>query len=149
MKKAAKVSDVLEEVLAAQGLSSVTWMVRLSSEWAGIVGPLLSGKCAPSKLRNGLLTVLAKDHAWAQELQMRKPLLLEKIAAVLGEGKVREIRFVAGPLPGRENGEEIRPVYPCAPAIPGVDPEGIGEIGDPETREILRSLSRKARARKR
>ncbi|MEK6779835.1 MAG: DUF721 domain-containing protein [Candidatus Deferrimicrobiota bacterium] len=149
MKKTARVSDVLEEVLAAQGLTSVTWMVRLSSRWPGIVGPILSGKTAPSKLRNGLLTILVRDHSWAQELQLRKPILLERIGSVLGEEKVRDIRFVTGPLPEPETGEATPGKKPVSTGAPVAEPEGISGVGDPETREILRSLSRKAASRKR
>lgn len=149
VKKTARVSDVLEEVLAAQGLSSVTWMVRLSSAWQDIVGPILSGKTAPSKLRNGLLTVLVPDHSWAQELQLRKPILLERIGSVLGEKKVRDIRFMTGPLPEPETGEATPGKKPVSTGAPVAEPEGISGVGDPETREILRSLSRKAASRKR
>ncbi len=149
MKKTARVSDILEEVLAAQGLTSVTWMVRLSSRWPGIVGPILSGKTAPSKLRNGLLTVLVPDHSWAQELQLRKPILIERIGSVLGEEKVRDIRFVTGPLPEPETGEATPGKKPVSTGAPVVEPEGISGVEDPETREILRSLSRKAASRER
>lgn len=149
MKKPTRVSDVLEEVLAAQGLSSVTWMVRLSSEWPGIVGPILSGKTAPLKLKNGLLTVLVRDHSWAQELQLRKPVLVEGICAVLGKDRVREIRFVTGPLPEAETGKTSPREKPVSAGAPVADPEGISGVDDPETREILRSISRKASSRKR
>ena len=149
MKKTTRVSDILEEVLAAQGLTSVTWMVRISTGWAGIVGPILSGKSAPSKLKNGLLTVLVRDHSWAQELQLQKPVLIRRIAAVLGEERIRDIRFVTGPLPDEEPGKAIPPEKPVRSGAPVVEPEGISAIGDPETREILRSLSRKALSRKR
>jgi predicted nucleic acid-binding Zn ribbon protein len=142
-------SDILEEVLAAQGLSSVTWMVRLSSEWPGIVGPLLSGKTAPAKLRNGVLTVMVQNHSWAQELQLRKPLLTERIGAVLGGKKVLDIRFVTGPLPAADRENAVPRNTNDRTFLPLADPEGISGISDPETREILRSLSRKATSRKR
>lgn len=146
MKKASRVSDLLEEVLSAQGLRSVTWMVRLSSEWHEIVGPLLAGKTAPARLKNGVLTVLVRNHAWAQELQLRKPDLLDRINAVRG-GKARDIRFAVGPLPDPETEPpDARPENSNLP--PPVDPEGVDDVADPETREILRSLARKAARRK-
>ncbi len=142
-------SDILEEVLAAQGLSSVTWMVRLSSKWPGIVGPLLAGKTAPSKLKNGVLTVMVENHSWAQELQLRKPVLIEGIGAVLGGEKVRDIRFVTGPLPGADREKAAHRKTNDCTFTPLAEPEGISGVGDPETRDILRSLSRKAASRKR
>ncbi len=148
MKKAAKMSVLLEEVLAAQGLHSVTWMVRLSSAWPEIVGPLLAGKTSPVKLKNRVLTVLVHNHAWAQELQLRKPALLERINGILEGGKAMDIRFAVGPLPSAEPEEpEARPESGNLPAA--AEPEGVAAVADPETREILRSLARKAFSRTR
>lgn len=149
MKKPSRISELLEEVLAAQGLPSVVWMVRISSGWPGIVGPILSGKSAPSKLKNGLLTVLVRDHSWAQELQFRKPILIRRIAEVLGEERVRDIRFETGPLPEAETAEAVPSEKSLSAGSPVADPEGLSEIGDPEIRDILRSLSRKALSRRR
>lgn len=147
MKKASRVSDLLEEVLSAQGLRSVTWMVRLSSEWPEIVGPMLAGKTCPARLKNGVLTVLVRNHAWAQELQLRKPDLLDRINTVLGGGKARDIRFAVGPLPDAETEPpDARPEDANLP--PPVDPEGVDDVADPETREILRSLARRAARRR-
>lgn len=148
MKKAARISDLLEEVLSAQGLRSVTWMVRLSSAWPEIVGPILTGKTSPVKLRNGVLTVLVHNHAWAQELQLRKPDLLERINGILEGGKATDIRFAVGNLPSAEPEEsEARPAVGNLPAA--AEPEGVADVADPETREILRSLARKAFSRTR
>jgi predicted nucleic acid-binding Zn ribbon protein len=148
VKKAAKMSDLLEEVLAAQGLGSVTWMVRLSSAWPEIVGPLLAGKTSPVKFKNRVLTVLVHNHAWAQELQLRKPALLERINGILEGGKTMDIRFAVGPLPCAEPEEpEALPASGNLP--PAIEPEGVSGVADPETREILRSLARKAFSRTR
>jgi predicted nucleic acid-binding Zn ribbon protein len=147
MKKAARVSDVLEDVLAAQGLLSVAWMVRLSSAWPEIVGPLLSGKTYPAKLKNRVLTVTVLNHSWAQELQLRKPALLERINGILEGEKASDIRFVVGPLPAAGTEEPESPGAGAAP-LPAAEPEGISCVADPETRKILRSLARKAASRK-
>lgn len=146
MKKASRVSDVLEGVLAAQGLHSVTWMVRLSSAWPELVGPLLAGKTCPARLKNRVLTVTVINHSWSQELQLRKPVLLERINGILEGEKASDIRFVVGPLPAAGNDESEMPDGGAAPeTVP--DPEGIAGVADPETRNILRSLARKAASR--
>jgi predicted nucleic acid-binding Zn ribbon protein len=146
-KKAARVSELLEEVLSAQGLRSVVRMARLISSWPEIVGPLLSGKTSPVKLRARVLTVLVLNHAWAQELQLRKPDLLDRVRRVPGNEEVADIRFQVGPLPEAElDAREMSPGK--EPAAPGAEPEGIAAIADPETREILRAVARKAASRK-
>jgi predicted nucleic acid-binding Zn ribbon protein len=147
VKKAAKISDVLEEVLSAQGLCSVAWMVRLSSAWPQIVGPSLSGKTSPARLKNRVLTVLVQNHAWAQELQLGKPALLERINRILENEKAEDIRFVVGPLPAAETGDPEAP-HEGAILSPADEPEGVAAVADPETRKILRSLARKAASRK-
>jgi predicted nucleic acid-binding Zn ribbon protein len=122
-------------------------MARLISSWPEIVGPLLSGKTSPAKLRARVLTVLVLNHAWAQELQMRKPDLMDRIRRVLGNEEVADIRFLVGPLP---DAEPAKREYRSGndPAIPSAEPEGIAAIADPETREILRAVARKAASRK-
>ncbi|MBI5420520.1 MAG: DUF721 domain-containing protein [Deltaproteobacteria bacterium] len=149
MKKTKAVSGILEEVLSALGLSSVTRMVRLSSAWPDIAGPLLAGKTAPAKLKNGVLTVLVRNHSWAQELQLGKTVLLARINSFMETEKIQDIRFVVGPIPGPDDKEEENPRREKPPSFtpPVAEPEGIDGIGDPETREILRSLSRKAACR--
>lgn len=146
-----RLSRTLEDLLRSAGLPEVALRVSLARRWAGIVGPLLSGKTCPSKIRGGVLSVLVPNHAWAQELQLAKPSLLEGIARVLGEGKVRDIRFVVGAVPAPEGdaapgaaGEARRD----APPLPRLEPGELDAVRDPETREILLSIFRKSPRRK-
>ncbi|MGA6992269.1 MAG: DUF721 domain-containing protein, partial [Candidatus Deferrimicrobiaceae bacterium] len=152
-------SAILEAVLVdTLRLPAAAIQVRLLRSWEEIVGPLLSNMTAPGKVRNGVLTVFVRNHSWAQELQLSKPALLERIRSVAGEEKVREIRFTvdagscpsgvpAAPTPGEERktskGEgDARHDRPPPP-----EPSGLEEVRDPETREILRSISRKSSRR--
>ena len=143
-----KLSAILEAVLAdTLRLPAAAIQVRLLRSWAEIVGPLLSDKTAPGKVRNGVLTVFVRNHSWAQELQLSKPALLERIRSVAGEEKVREIRFSvdAGCCPSgvpAAGAESPAPDHPPPP-----EPTGLDEVRDPETREILRSISRKSSRR--
>lgn len=151
---------ILESILAdTLGLPAAAVQVRLLRSWGEIVGPVLGGKTFPGRIRNGVLTILVPNHAWAQELQMSTPVFLERIRSVEGAGMIREIRFTVETWsppsdspgdgreqPGDENAAERDRASSC-PSIP--DPASLEEIRDPETREILRSLSRKASRRNR
>lgn len=143
MKRAARISDLLEECLAGQGLSSVARVVRLRSAWGEVVGPLLAEKTSPSRIKNGTLTVIVLNHSWAQELQLKKPVILAQANGVLGSDSVKEIRLTVGPLPVEEETEaETPPRFMEQPhQLP--DPEGIAGLTDPETRRILRSIARR------
>ncbi len=149
-----RLSTFLESVLVdTLGLQAAATQVRLLRAWGEIVGPLLSGKTAPGKIRNGVLTIFVPNHAWAQELQLSTPVLLGRIRTVAGGEKIRDIRFSvdsgnfppAGEKSGRGEGEVPAPGA-IAPGddIPVPEPDGIEEVRDPETREILRSLYRRS-----
>lgn len=149
MKRTTKISDFLEELLAGHGLSSVTWMVRLRAAWPKVVGPLLSRKTSPARMKNGVLTVLVRNHAWAQELQLKKPVLIAQANAALGTDSVKDIRFAVGPLPDEE-GEDAETQPASREPLPFVpEPEGIAGVADPETRRILHSIARRIASLKR
>lgn len=146
-----RLSRTLEALLRSAGLPEVALRISLTRAWAGIVGPLLSGKTHPSRIRGGVLSVQVRNHTWAQELQLAKPALLERIARVLGEGKVRDIRFAVGDLPTPDcdrptegEGGERRDTAP----LPLLEPGELDGIRDPETRELLLSICRKSARRR-
>ncbi len=138
------ISGAVEEMLANLGIPAIRSIVLLSRGWETVCGELLSRKTAPSELRNGTLTILVSNHSWAQELQFSKPLLLERVAGLLGAGVVTDIRFTVGPIP--EDEPEIAPAPAPRPpsTVPLPEPEGLSGIDDPELRATLLSLQRKA-----
>ncbi len=144
-----KVDRTVEKLLDALGLATVAAQARLAGSWKEVVGPLLAAKTCPARLKGGVLTVCAVSSAWAQELSLSRNAVLDRIDAVLGKGKVREIRFSVGPVPGDENGAAPREEAPPAEGDSGDTaqrpvPEGMENVADPEMRGILASLSRKA-----
>ncbi len=150
MKRATRLSEFLEDLLAGQGLASVASTVRIRAAWPRIVGPLLTSKTAPARLKNGVLTVLVMNHAWAQELQLRKPVLIEQANDALGADSVKDIRFSVEPLPEEEEAADGAASPAGKEPLPFVpDPDGIAGISDPEMRQILRSISRRIASLKR
>ena len=148
-----KVDRTVERLLDALGLATVAAQARLAASWKEIVGPLVATKTCPARLKGGVLTVCAVSSAWAQELSLSRTEVLERIGAVLGPGKVREVRVIVGPVPDAEREaarrDEDRPRRGApGAAAPQPDPEGIENVADPELRGILASLSRKAASRK-
>ena len=147
-----KVDRTVEKLLDALGLATVAVQARIAGSWKEIVGPLLAAKTCPARLKGGVLTVCAVSSAWAQELSLSRTEVLERIGAVMGPGKVREVRVSVGPVPEDECGAAPRKETPPQGGEPGgpappPDPEGIENIADPDMRGILASLSRKARGR--
>ncbi len=145
-KDAAPLSSILDAFLESLRIPHVAFLVSLRKRWPEIAGPLVSRNASPLSLRNGVLTVVVRNHAWAQELRMSKTTLIGRIRETVGERiPVSDIRFTVGPLaPAEEEGTTPReePPHPSGP-----DPEGLCAVADPETREILRVLHRRSKER--
>jgi len=141
---AAPLSSVLDSFLESLRIPHVAFLVSLRKGWPEIAGPLVSRNATPLSLRNGVLTVAARNHAWAQELQMGKTTLLSRIRETLGEKiPVTDLRFAVVPLAPDGEEEAVPPEERPLPA--GPDPEGLSAVADPETRESLRTIYRRSR----
>ena len=143
-KDAAPLSSILDAFLESLRIPHVAFLVSLRKGWPEIAGPLVSRNATPLSLRNGTLTVVTRNHAWAQELRMSKIPMMERIREAVGERiPVSDIRFVVGSLPPVEEAEAAPGGEPSFPA--GPDPEGLSGVTDPQTRESLRAIARRSR----
>jgi hypothetical protein len=67
---------------------------RALRDWGIIVGPLLATKSVPERFDRGTVWVAVEGSAWAQELRMLEPKILEKLADVAEDRYLfKEIRF--------------------------------------------------------
>ena len=91
--------------------------------WEEAVGPLLASKSVPDRYDKGTVWVATQGSAWAQELRLMKPQILERREAMAGErGMFIDIRF--GVRPARI---ELPPEESLAP------PGGRDRVEGPET----------------
>jgi len=142
-KDAAPLSSILDAFLESLRIPHVAFLVSLRKRWPEIAGTLVSRNATPLSLRNGVLTVAVRNHAWAQELRMSKTTMLERIRETAGERiPVSDIRFAVGSLASAGEAETTLSDEPPIPA--GPDPEGLSAVADPETRESLRAIFRRA-----
>lgn len=89
-------TDVLGDLVRAEG-----WEVRLSeqrvfSDWAGIVGPEVAEHTTVTELTDAVLHVRCDSTAWATQLRLLAPRLVAKLNEELGHGTVLRIE-VTGP----------------------------------------------------
>ena len=142
-KDAAPLSSILDAFLESLRIPHVAFLVSLRKRWPEIAGPLVSRNATPLSLRNGVLTIVVRNHAWAQELRMSKIPMIGRIRETVGDRiPVSDIRFTVGPLASVEEAEgqpRVTPPFPVGP-----DPEGLSAVADPETRESLRALHRRS-----
>jgi hypothetical protein len=142
-KEAVPLSSILDAFLESLRMPHVAFLVALRKRWPQIAGPLVSRNALPLSLRNGVLTIVVRNHPWAQELQMSKATMIDRIRETVGERiPVTDIRFTVGSLAPVEEAEETPRKAPLPPV--GPDPEGLSAIADPETRESLRALHRRS-----
>lgn len=143
-KYAAPLSSILDAFLESMRIPHVAFLVSLRKRWPEIAGPLVSRNAIPLSLRNGVLTVVVRNHAWAQELRMSVTPMIERIRETEGDRiPVNDIRFTVGPLASAGEAETTPLKEPPSPA--GPDPEGLSSIADPEIRNSLRTISRRSR----
>jgi predicted nucleic acid-binding Zn ribbon protein len=143
-KDAAPLSSILDAFLESLRIPHVAFLVALRKKWPEIAGTPVSRNSTPLSLRNGVLTVVVRNHAWAQELRMSKITMMERIRETVGERiPVSDIRFNVDTLPPDGEPEAAACEEPALPA--GPDPEGLSAVTDPETRESLRALHRRSK----
>ena len=128
--------------------------------WEEIVGELLASKSTPDRYDKGTVWVATQGSAWAQELRLMKPQILERMEGMAGErGMFLDVRFgVRPPKHSFVEAEAILPETPRETPVlveegkvplrdrPAVPPEPIPEAPKP-VRE--RSLTIRERAERR
>ncbi|MBA2626635.1 MAG: DUF721 domain-containing protein [Gemmatimonadales bacterium] len=92
------IADALASFLKQKGLTKRVQQAGIVGEWAALVGPQIAAVTEPEAVTpDGVLRVRVATAPWATELSLMSP----KILRLLNEGRsgrVKEIRWVAGPL---------------------------------------------------
>ena len=87
--------------------------------WDEIVGEELARRSWPDRYEAGTVYIAASGSAWAQELRMRKTLIMDRIAEILGtRALVSDVRFGVRKLPSRPES-----VAPPPKAVVTVQPD--------------------------
>ena len=79
--------DVLRDLLAAQP----TTAAKVTFAWQVAAGAAMSRAAQASWTDDGTLRLAPRDAAWQRELQRARPLLIERLAQLLGGNVVRAI----------------------------------------------------------
>jgi predicted nucleic acid-binding Zn ribbon protein len=86
----------LGELVSGRNWSASLRTAGIPARWEQIVGPELAGHCRPARLDNGELTCVAESTAWATQIRLLSPTILDRITAEVGPDVVRRLR-VHGP----------------------------------------------------
>lgn len=91
-------SDALTSFFRQAGLTKRVQQAGIIEEWAELVGPQIAAVTAPESVTpDGVLRVRVATAPWANELSLMAPKILARLNAGR-TGRVREIRWVPGPL---------------------------------------------------
>ena len=91
-------AEALQSYLRQQGLVKRMQQAGIVEEWAELVGPQIASVTEPEAVSvDGVLRVRVATAPWAQELKLMTPRILARLNAGR-TGRVKEIRWIAGPL---------------------------------------------------
>jgi hypothetical protein len=128
-KKIHQIDRILRRVLRKMDLDTKLEGYRIWALWPDIVGDQIARRAQPERFRNRILFIRVSNSAWMQQLQMMKPVLLEKIQKALKGAGIKDLRFSLG---------EVNPPVP-----PPVELQSEGEMKPPRlSTEVEASLER-------
>jgi len=90
--------DALTTMSDQRGWASRLHGAKIHAAWEEIVGPELFRHTRPVRLHGGVLVVRAVTTIWAAEVRALGGVLAARADAVLGDGSVRQVTVVTGPL---------------------------------------------------
>jgi hypothetical protein len=88
--------DFLAAILAQTDTADGIDEERLRQAWRSLAGDLVASQCEPVGLRRGEVSLRVLQPAMRFHLEQIKPMLLQRLRAELGDGRVRSVRFVLG-----------------------------------------------------
>lgn len=90
--------DALAALGKQLGMPAIDAVTSLAKRWPEVVGVDVAEHSHASSIRDGVLTVVVDGPIWATQLRYLEAVILERAAAVTGEGVVTSVRVrVAGP----------------------------------------------------
>lgn len=81
--------DLIEHAQPASGLGAVQRV------WKDAVGEVIAEEAQPTAEREGVLTVSCRSAAWASDLDLLSPELIEKLNTHLGERRIVRLRCIS------------------------------------------------------
>jgi len=90
------IGDILAQLMARRGFARVRSAEAFESAWQKAAGEMLCRYTRPGAVRRGKLEVTVANSTLVQELTFQKPALLKKLAELLPDEKIEDLRFRVG-----------------------------------------------------
>ncbi len=85
---------------------------KVAFAWQAAVGPAIDRVTTAALGEQGTLEVKAADAAWQRELRRSSPLILEKLASLLGPGVVTRLKVLSPDPPRPKRAAGTTPAIP-------------------------------------
>jgi len=125
---------------AAKGFA----IMAIATRWADIAGPQLGPHARPVSITPGGILTVKVEGAAALLIQHQQRELIARIANVAGDGVVKSLRIVQGPIAGAR---DVAP-KPPAPRLSAAEEEAVlqsvAKVSDDALRDTLTKLMRRA-----
>lgn len=161
MNRPEKLSFAMGSALKGLNLDMRMREGKAMALWPDIVGEVTAARTKPLYVNRGTMVVLVATSAWANQLNLLKPKLIQAIAQRCGPGVIKDLRWKTGDqegdpegLAGLPGGFKARARKAEDPPLSEEDQQAIAAmlrgIGDAElAKTIERTLSAQARRRAR
>jgi len=90
----AKLGDLIPQLMVRHGLHRRRNLEQIEEAWRKAVGEQYAAVTEIEKLSRGILTIKVPHNTFIQELSFRQTELIDTLAVLLTDEKIKKIRFV-------------------------------------------------------
>jgi predicted nucleic acid-binding Zn ribbon protein len=140
------IKNLLQKVIAGKKWQSRLELHQVFDLWNEIVGPDISERAQPSRIRRTVLWVDVTDSIWMQQLHLQKILLLDLINQKLDGSVISEIRFQLNVNLEKEKQEtpQAQPPRPLNKKKQEAFEDILAPVTNKDVREALRNIWKKS-----
>lgn len=94
-----KLSKMLGAAVGKDEVLRAASALRVLKGWDAVVGPALAERSHPDRYDHGTVWVAVESSAWAQELRMRRDMILARLSERAGDPTIfQDVRFGVRPI---------------------------------------------------
>jgi predicted nucleic acid-binding Zn ribbon protein len=98
MARPKPIGNIVAELLARRGYGRLQAADASSAAWQEAAGEALAAQSRAGQIKRGVLEVWVTNSTLVQELSFEKARLLKKLAGLMPDEKIRDLKFRVGPI---------------------------------------------------
>ena len=92
------IGDVISQLMPRRGYARVRAAGACTEAWRAAAGERLASCTRATAIRRGVLEVLVENSTMVQEINFQKKALINRLAELLPEENIRDVKFRVGPV---------------------------------------------------